>query len=196
MSGELDTSNPPYRLVRLAHEADGDVDAFLANLELDDGFAGTSCTRDQARQIIQFAVREAENDAMAFAPSGVGVLESKANTFLSDELDRLIKEARLYRRVAEKSDEKDYEIQSTGEVLDPSTARERLKSISDQIMEIKRNLANERKASQEQKEGMTLNLGVIVANAIDNIKSGEGHYIPQTTVKQVESKASRPEGEN
>lgn len=196
MKPELDATNPPYKLVQLAKEANGDVDTFLADLEFHDDLSGVRCTRQQAREIMQFATVEAEKDALASAPTGIDVLESKANKFLGMEIDRLTREAGLYQRIAESSDENDYEIQSTGETISPGVARERLHDISTRMMAIKTSLANEKKSSQEKEGGaMTVNLGVIVGNAIDNIKNGEGHYIP-TTVKQVESVASKPDGEN
>ena len=111
---------------------------------------------------------------MASVPSGVDVMESKANKILSSELDRLTEESRLYRQIANRSSEFDYDIEATGESISPEQARERLESITKRTMAIKASLANEKKASQEKSGGPTINLAVVVQNAVDNIKAREG----------------------
>jgi hypothetical protein len=166
---ELDLTNPPYQLVQLAKAARGDVDTFLADLELHDDLHDAVSTRQQARELISFATQEAEKDALAAAPSGISVLESKANKLLGKELDRLTKAAELYAKVLEQSGAFDYELPN-GNTVSQEMAAEALEQITERTMAIKKSLSDDKKASQAAPEGATFNLAVIVGNAIDNIK--------------------------
>lgn len=164
----------------MAIEAGFDVESLLTDLAFDDEYDGL--TRDDVRQLVSYATKEAEADALASAPSSIEILNKKTNRLLSAEIDRMSLLARELQAISAKNNDFDYIVPSTGEQVSPEIAEERLRAIRKQIIEIKAALANEKKAEQDQNAGgAQVNLQMIFSEAIDNIKSGDGARIPVTS---------------
>ena len=159
-----------------------DVDGLMAELEFE--YSHLDITRDDARHLIAIWVAENESDQKANAPSGTNFLVSKTDTMLRDELDRLQTEQRVMQKIAKKPPGMDYVVRwDKTRMWNPMEARVRLERILDRILEIKKVLTEDVKASS--KEGDTnfnfqLNMGEVLTTALDNIDSSP-------SVKQVSS---------
>lgn len=190
MSNEVEqkksiTERVPVAALALVQSAEGDVDQLIEDFEFE--YPDIRLTRGDARELMKHVVLEKEADELATAPSGIQYLLSQADKMLLSEIERMAHDQKVLTKIANASEAQDYRITLTGEVISPIEARQRLDNILKRLLEIKKSLSEDVKASAKGGDtqfNLQFNLGEVLTDTISNIRSS-------ASVKQVESTASK-----
>lgn len=181
MTEDLIPANEPTQLSPEVMQQLGKSSTALASIRnntIDRVQEQYDCTREEARSIVKFAHREEESDQLAYAPSSTEYLESRIDTGIRDELNRLLEEKVEYERIVARANDADSDPtqkfkRAAGASLTVAEAKERLALNFSSLLNIKKVLVSSRPAKSEGGSNIEINLGSIVSDIINNIKGEE-----------------------
>jgi len=128
---EFVVSDVPHGVILAAKRADGDMPAFIEDIEFD--FPELQLRSEHLRQIIAYVAEEKSLDIIAGTPNSTEALTRLINDSMYREIQRLNREVRILTKIAESDPDEDYRIKHTGEVINPTIARARLDVAMDQM---------------------------------------------------------------
>jgi len=170
-----------YKVIKFAQETE-EVDLLQEDLELEFGIV---LNRRETRELIAYAHNELMQDLTAAAPTSVTPLSAKIDGSLNHTIDLLVAESKTLADMAQQPEGKKLKLHTTGEILDPMAARDRLNRNTTQLLEIKKHLNDQKKAEAgpgNPTMGVNLNLGLgtIISGALKNIKEAEAVEVLQS----------------
>jgi len=153
------------------------IDEVEALLELEfDNYHETPPSRQQVRELYAFAHQEHLEDQVAPTPTSVEPLSRKIDANLNNMIDMLSQENYTLNKIVESG--KEYIVPNTDIIIDVDEAKKMLKANNRYLLDIKKELNDQRKTEQGAGNPNTalninMDLGSIVGNALENIKNAE-----------------------
>jgi len=176
MSEIIKPESLPYKCVKEAYENRHDLDMVMDDL---------MCTRQEARAVIRYAVNEFEQDNVAAAPSSTSYLQSRIDTALAAEIERLITENLTLDKITKQKPGKQYRDRGTGIMYCPETAMEKMRFNVKSLMELKKTMSEAQKVqTPDNSTNVNINLGSIIGDALQNIKEVDAEQIRTKEIEE------------
>lgn len=170
----FDVVKLPHALILAAKESDGNVEAFMYDIDFD--FSELNITKVEARQIIDYVATEEALDIVAGTPNNSEALERLIDDSMYREIKRLNKEVRCLTKIADMHPDKDVKIVHTGEIINSEMAKSRLILAMSQMKEYSKLLSEKTKAQNTGGDGgvsvnMQFNMSDMVSEGLDRLNN-------------------------